>query len=180
MPSSRILGSFAILCYAIHASAHLTRGEPQDLLWACHVAAVLVGFGLVTGSATLNAIGLLWSCFGTPLWILDLATGGEWIPTALLTHAAAIAFGLTGVQRLGMPRGAALTALAAYLPLWAITRAVTPPWANVNVAFSVYQGWQKWFTSYPRYSAMLLALALLTFVIAQQLLLWLSARERVA
>jgi hypothetical protein len=171
-----IAGAAAIVCYGVHAAFHLSRGEPQDLLWACHIAALLVGVGLLIRSADLNAIGLLWSSFGTPLWILDLATGGEWIPTALLTHGAALAFGVYGIRRLGLPRAAAVKATAAFVPLWAITRAVTPPWANVNVAFSVYQGWEHTFTSYPPYFAMLLGLAFATFMIVERALAFAIAR----
>jgi len=168
--STAIAGCIAILCYAVHAAFHLSRGEPQDLLWACHIAALLVGFGLLFRSAELNAIGLLWSSFGTSLWILDLATGGEWIPTALLTHVGALAFGILGVRWLGMPRHTAVKSTAGFLPLWALTRAVTPPWANVNVAFSVYQGWEHTFTRYPPYFAMLLVIGFATFSIVERLM----------
>ena len=176
----KILGTVAIASYAAHAMVHLSRGEPQDLLWACHIAALLVGIGLVYRSPTINAIGLLWSCFGTPLWILDLATGGEWMPTAFLTHAAALGCGIVGVRRLGMPRAAAVKAVAAFAPLWAVTRAITPQWANVNIAFSVYQGWQRWFTSYPPYFALLIALAATTFAIAEYLLALMAPTEQSA
>jgi len=165
-----IAGAVAILCYGIHAAFHLSRGEPQDLLWACHIAALLVGLGLLFRSAELNATGLLWSSFGTALWILDLATGGEWIPTALLTHVGALAFGILGVRQLGMPRHAAFKATAAFVPLWALTRAVTPAWANVNVAFSVYQGWERTFTSYPPYFAMLIVIGFATFSVVERLM----------
>ena len=176
----KILGIVAVASYAAHAAVHLSRGEPQDLLWACHIATLLVGIGLVFRSPAMNAIGLLWACFGTPLWILDLATGGEWMPTAFLTHAAALVCGVIGVRRLGMPRAATFKAMAAFAPLWAVTRAVTPAWANVNVAFFVYQGWQRWFTSYPTYFAMLLGLALTTFMVAEYLLALLARTERSA
>jgi hypothetical protein len=175
-----ILGATALACYAALAAVHLSRGEPQDLLWACHLAALLVGFGLLFRSPTMNAVGVLWSSFGTPLWALDLATGGEWIPTALLTHAAAIVIGVIGVRHLGLPRLAALKAMVAYLALWALTRAVTPPWANVNVAFAVYQGWQRWFTSYPSYFVMLLALGLAALMTAEYLLARFARLERTA
>ena len=107
---------------------------------------------------------------GTPLWLLDLATGGEWFPTAVLAHVSGVVIGFVGVQRLGLPRRVAFKALAAYVPLWALTRAVTPPSANVNVAFSVYQGWQTWFTSYPAYFVMLLGFGLVTLIAAEQML----------
>ena len=174
------LGTVAVASYATHAVVHLARAEPQDLLWACHIAALLVGIGLLCASPTLNAIGLLWSCYGTPLWILDLATGGEWIPTALLTHLSGLVIGFIGVRRLGLPRHAAWKAMAAYGLLFLATRALTPPGANVNLAFSVYQGWQRWFASYPLYLAMLLVLGMGTFLVAEHLLAPLARRERAA
>jgi hypothetical protein len=111
---------------------------------------------------------------------VHLSRGGEWIPTAVLTHVGALVIGLIGVRRLGLPRGAAIKATAAFVPLWALTRVVTPPWANVNVAFSVYQGWQAWFASYPPYFAMLIAFGLVTFVVAEQLLALVAGVRRTA
>ena len=175
---SEILGAIAIASYAIHAAVHLSRGEPHDLLWMCHIAALLVGCGLLCRWPTANVIGFLWSCLGTPLWILDLATGGEWFPTAVLTHGSGVIIGFAGVQRLGLPRRAAFKAIAAYVPLWALTRAVTPPSANVNVAFSVYEGWQTWFRSYPPYFVMLLGFGLVTFIAAEQMLALIHRTKR--
>ena len=178
LPRSEVLGAIAIASYVIHAAVHVARGEPQDLLWACHIAALLVGLGLLCRWPNAIVVGFLWSCFGTPLWLLDLATGGEWFPTAVLTHFSGVVIGLVGVQRLGLPRGAAVKAMAAYVPLWALTRAVTPPWANVNVAFSVYQGWQTWFKSYPPYFVMLLGVGLVTFIAAEQMLALIGRTKR--
>ena len=169
-PSSKVLGAIAIASYVIHASVHLSDGNPHHLLWMCHIASLLVGFGLLFGWADANVVGFLWSSFGTPLWILDVATGGQWYSTAVLTHGSGVIIGFIGVQRLGLPRAAAFKAVAAYVPLWALTRAVTPPSANVNVAFSVYEGWQTWFTSYPPYFVMLLGFGLVTFIAAEKML----------
>jgi len=154
----RALGIVAFLCYAIHGAVHVLRGTPYDLLWGCHIAALLVGFGLLLRNPTLNAIGFLWSCLGLPLWIIDIATGGEFIPTSPLTHLGAFFLGFYGVRRMGMPRGAAIKALAAMAALWAICRAVTPPAANVNLAFRVHEGWEAYFPSYALYFAMLLVI----------------------
>jgi hypothetical protein len=178
--STKVLGLLAIACYGIHAATHLGRGEPQDLLWACHIAALLVGIGLLTGSATLNVIGLLWSCFGTPLWLLYLLTGGELIEASFLTHGAALILGTIGVRRLGMPRAAAWKATAAFALLWIATRALTPRSANVNLAFSVYDGWESWFPSYPIYLAMLLVLGFAALALAEYLFALVAPRERAA
>ena len=101
------LAALAIVFYIVHGVVHLHRGEPYDLLWGCHLAALLVAAGLLLRNATLNAIGLLWACFGLPLWILDALTGGELMPTAALTHLGALLIGIYGVRLLGMPRGSA-------------------------------------------------------------------------
>jgi hypothetical protein len=155
----RALGLVALLCYAIHGAVHLSRGAPYNLLWSCHIAALLVGFGLLLRNPTLNAIGFLFSCLGLPLWLIDLATGGEFIVTSPLTHLGAFVLGFIGVRKLGMPRGAAVKALAALAGLWAICRVVTPPAANVNLAFRVHHGWEAYFPSFALYSAMLLVIA---------------------
>jgi hypothetical protein len=168
----RSLGLIPLAGYAIHAAVHLQRGEPYDLLWACHIAAILVGFGLLLRNPTLNAIGLLWSCFGLPLWLLDLATGGEFILTSPLTHIGAFACGIAGIRALGMPRHAAMKGLAAFAALWLLCRLVTPPAANVNLAFRVQPGWERYFSTYSLYFAVLFGGAALTFSLAQ----WLFGR----
>ena len=179
-PRSEVLGAIAIASYVIHASVHLSNGNPHHLVWMCHIASLLVGFGLLCRSPNANVIGFLWSCFGTPLWILDLATGGEPYVTAALTHGSGVIIGFIGVQRLGLPRAAAVKAVAAYVPLWALTRAVTPPSANVNVAFSVHGGSQTWFTSYPPYFVMLLGFGLVTFIVIEKMLSLTRRTQRAA
>lgn len=164
----RTLAFSAVMFYAIHAFVHLRRGEPYDLLWGCHLAVLLVAAGLWLRSATLNAVGLLWSCFGLPIWLLYTFTGGEFMPTATLTHVGAFAIGIFGVRLLGFPRGGAWKALAAYVALWGLTRVVTPESANINLAFHVHPGWEQPFGSYPVYFATLLAAGTLTFLTAEQ------------
>jgi len=176
----RRLSVVAFLCYAIHATVHLRRGTPHDLLWACNVAVLLVGFGLLLRNATLNAIGLLWSCFGMSLWFLDLATGGEFMLTSVLTHFSSFALGIAGVRALGMPRYAAMKALGAFAVLWMVCRAVTPPAANVNLAFRVHPGWEAYFATYPLYIASLLVTAAVVFMIAQRLLARVARPEAAA
>jgi hypothetical protein len=159
----------AIACYGAHASVHLWRGEPYDLLWGCHLAVLLVAAGLLLRNATLNGVGVLWSCFGLPIWLLYTFTGGEFMPTATLTHLGALIIGTTGVRILGWPRGAAWKAMAGYVALWIMTRLATPETANINLAFRVYPGWEGRFATYPLYFATLFFLGVAIFTIADAL-----------
>ena len=165
----RWLAFVAIAFYVLHALVHLSRGEPYDLLWGCHLALLLVAAGLLMNNASLNAIGLLWSGFGLPIWLIYTFTGGEFMPTAALTHLGAFVIGIYGAGQLGIPRGSAWQALAAYLALWALTRAITPENANINLAFSVWPGWEDRFPTYPIYFATLLVSGAFTFAITEVL-----------
>lgn len=164
----RALGIVPIAAYVIHAAVHLLRGEPYDLLWACHIAALLVGVGMLTRNATLTAIGFLWSCTGGVLWIIDLSTGGELIPTSILTHVSAFACGWIGVRKLAMPPEATRKALGAFGLLWIVCRVVTPPSANVNLTSHVHPGWEQHFISYPFYFFVLLLVGGAIFKLAER------------
>jgi hypothetical protein len=108
--------------YAIHAGRHLVLGHPEDALWACHLGALLVGLGWLRNGALVNAIGCFWLAMGDVLWCIDLAAGGELLPTSLLTHVGDLALGILGVARMGIPRFAWLWTLAGFGVLQLVCR----------------------------------------------------------
>jgi hypothetical protein len=163
----RSLGGLALGCYAIHVGSHLYHGRPADSLWGCHVACLLVAVSAFTRRATPAAIGVLWLCFGNPLWLLDVATGGELLPTSLLTHVGGFALGLLLLKRLGFPPGSWWQATLAFLGLLGLTRLVTPRAANVNLAFAVASGWERTFPSYPLYLLLMVSAGTATFFTAE-------------
>src|SRR5689334_15091168 len=90
-PFDRPLLALAIVSlgfYVIHASSHIRRGTPGDLLWACNVAVPMLVVGCLVGASRdvrarrriaspLCAVALSWLAYGLPLWLLDIATGGD-------------------------------------------------------------------------------------------------------
>lgn len=168
----RWLGAAAIAGYAVHAGGHVLAGRWEDALWACHLGALLVGMGLLAGRPLPNAVGFLWLCVGDVLWGLDLASGGELIPTSLLTHVVGLVLGGVGVARMGMPLTASPTALVGFLALQLLSRYATPPTTNLNLAHAVWPGWESTFPSYWPYQAMLLSIGFAGFVLVQ----WLARR----
>jgi hypothetical protein len=149
----KTLGLAALGFYAIHAGFHLLHGRPEELLWMCHLGAALVGIGLLSFSATLNGIGTLFLSAGMPLWVMYLAGGGDFYPTSCFPHLGGLAIGLYGVRRLGLTSGTWWKALVALITLILICRLVTPPRANVNVAFATYPGMETVFPSHLLYLA---------------------------
>jgi hypothetical protein len=161
-------GLLALAFYAVHTVHHLRHHQPENALWACHLASVLVGAGLVFRSPSANAIGFLWLVLGVPLWLTDLAGGAPFLATSLLTHVGGFVLALYGLALLGMPEHAWWKAIVAFVALQQVTRVLTPPAANVNLAFAVWPGWEGRFASYRSYEAMLVAAGLVGFFVVER------------
>jgi hypothetical protein len=162
------LGVLALGFFAAHGGYHLLHGRPHDVLWICTVAPALVGVGLLGSWPAWVGVGVLWLVAGLPLWLLDLAGGGEFLPTSLLTHLGGLGVGLYGLWRLGLPAGVWWKAFLGLAVLQQLCRWLTPRAANVNLAFTVHPGWESWFPSY-RWSWLALAgLLLVVFFALEQ------------
>jgi hypothetical protein len=162
-------GGAAIACWAIHAFHHVTRGSAHDLLWACNVAVPLLGAGLLAGARVPCAVALLWLSFGTPIWVLDLATGAGLIVTSPLVHVVAPAIGADAMRRIGWPSHAWQWASAAIVALLGVSRVVGSPGPNVNLAFRIHPGWERQFGSHTLLLAVLLAASTLVFFLVDRL-----------
>jgi hypothetical protein len=164
------LGLLALAFYAVHCAWHVRQGHPENVLWACHLAAAVVGVGLLGGWPTCVAVGVTWLAVGVPLWLIDVATGGEFTPTSVLTHLGGLVVGLIGLWQLGMPAGVWWKALLGLAALQQLCRWVTLPEENVNVAFSVYPWMKAYFSSYWLYYAVMVLLFGALYFVAEVVL----------
>jgi len=144
----RWLGLLGILFYVVHAAQLIGRGETADLLWACLLGSLGVGFGMLLLRPLLNGIGFLWLGVGVFFWILYLAGGGELLVTSPLTHVGGLLLGWVGIRRLGLPRQLWWKASVPLALVHVLSRFLTPPQANVNLAFSIHPGWEPYFPSH--------------------------------
>ena len=131
------LGCLAILFYVVHGIFQFGRGDAANLLWACHVADLCVGLGLLCRIRWLHSMGLLMLLAGSPLWALNLLLGGPFLPTTLLTHIGGLAIGLAGLFFFGPPRHDWHKALLLFVVLLVASRLGTPVVLNVNLAFAL-------------------------------------------
>jgi hypothetical protein len=166
----RRLGVLAILAYAAHGANMAAHGFPENLLWTCHLGALLCGVGLLLAAPTWNLIGVLWLSIGTPLWLFNLWLGGSVVWTSLLTHLGGLAIGVVGSRELPPPRPAWWKALVLLLPLHWISRWVVPDGTNVNFANGTWGGFETHFPSDAAFLAAILAACGLTFFSVEALL----------
>ncbi|MCK5055565.1 MAG: hypothetical protein KAT34_02850 [Candidatus Aminicenantes bacterium] len=175
-----ISGIPAICFYLIHAVYLFIRGEdPGNLLWACHLGAIAVGFGLILRLPALISTGVLWLGLGNIMWMLYLFGKGEFIVTSVLTHLGGIIIGIIGVYKTGMVKLSWLRALVGLAALQHLCRWITPAEENVNLAFRVHEGWEKLFPSYGWYLVVLLLLAGTLFFLMEHAFRLLSSRSRI-
>lgn len=151
------LGALSIAFYLIHGSYWIFwRGQPENLLWVCHMASCLIGLALIFQLPRVAAIGCCWLSLGTPLWTMDVLLGGEFLPTSMGTHIGGLAIGVIAVRILGMPKWSWLTAWLGLGAVQQLCRWITPASTNVNTAFRVWAGWEQ---TFPRYAVFWLLLA---------------------
>jgi hypothetical protein len=145
------LGMTALVLYAIHEIAYVLRGQPENGLWTCNVGLIAVGVGLLIPSAICNAVGTFWMTAGFPLWIVYMLTAvdGEW--TSILTHIGGLILGYIGIRRQGLPSPTWAYAILALAGLILVSHPLTSPAQNVNFSHGVYEGAQRFFSSYWTY-----------------------------
>ncbi len=165
-----VLGALALASFLVHNTNHVLRGETYDLLWVCNVAPLLLAIGCVLRRPGPTAIATLWLFYGTPVWLVDLATGAGIILTSVLPHLLCPVVGVVALRELGLPRHAWLRASAALVVLMIATRLVTPPTANVNLVHGIWRGWEPVFKTHALYLAFGLSTSALTYFIGERLL----------
>jgi hypothetical protein len=162
----KIAGALALVFYAIHAIVYYAfiARMPEGALWACHVGCAVVGIGCLSRRSLVVSVGTLWLVYGSAVWLIDLASGSNLIPTSLCTHVGGVLVAAYAVRTLGWTRGASLVATVALFALLGVTRLVTPPRSNINLVFSVTPGWEQRFPRYSTYFLFLFVTAFLVFI----------------
>lgn len=163
-------GVVALSCAVVHDGNHLNRGSGHDVLWACNVAVPMIAAGCFGGWPILCAVGLLWLCFGTPIWVVDLMTGANMIATSPLVHGVAPAVAVLALLRTGWPRRAWAVASLLSVALLVFSRIVGSPDPNVNLAFRVHQGWEQHFHSHALFLLLLVAVSSVMFFLLDRFL----------
>jgi len=145
----RWLGLAVMVALAAHAWGW--RDHLAVMLWSCHVASLVLAMGLLMNWPWAVGAGFLFHlAIGLPAWAIEVAvTRGtfgapqiDWqtLGTSILLHVLTPVAGVIYVWRRGLKqaRRSVLLAWALYLAMLAISRWLTPPAMNVNLAHAVW------------------------------------------
>lgn len=147
------MAPLAIVFYVSHAIELLSIGPAADLLWSCNVASVVVCYGLLRQSAKWNALGCFMFCLGNNFWFVDLAAGGEFLWTSLLTHFGVFSLSIIAMKKLGLPSGTWWRTVVFMAFLTLVSSWIGPyyPELNINTANALPKGFEHWYPSHGGY-----------------------------
>ncbi len=157
----RLLGTLPLLFFLARFWASYEEGAVANILWLCHFSNLTLAIGLLFSWRFWVRLSAPWLAIGFPLWLWNISVLGIGTLTTLGTHVGGAIIGLIALSQIGIERRTWIYAGGWYFFLQTLSRAVTAPALNVNIAHSYYFGWETMFVNYWLYW---LAITLMTLL----------------
>lgn len=126
------------------------EGLLPEVLWSCHPAALLVGFGLLLGWARgVEVGGLFLAGPGLVGYVIELAVARTTAWPSFVVHALGPLVFVMYVRRAGLRPSAKYLAGGYYYVMMACSRLLTPPALNINMAFGPYRAVAPYYGAWP-------------------------------
>jgi hypothetical protein len=148
---NRWLGLIPLALFVIRLLDYVKWKTPEQMLWSCHLANLLLAVGLFFTFPLALRVGSLWAILGLLPWAIDMAATRIIWPVSWLSHLGGAGLGFWVFYQLRADRATWWQALLWFLGLQQVSRLTTKPELNVNVAHRAYGAAQSWFTSYGQY-----------------------------
>lgn len=151
----RVLGTVLLLHFLAVCAVKIGCGLAGEILWMSHIGLLLTAYGLLSNRPLLLATALVDVLVLHGLWLADFlvwratgafplgvtrylvtATGWTWLATAHHFYLVPLLLALVRRRAVRAPE-TLLAAIAMYLLLTVLSRALVPPALNVNFAYGV-------------------------------------------
>ena len=118
------------------------------MLWMCNIGNLLLALGLFFYNRWLMRIAIIWTIPGLIIWFIYVVLAWGVFLTSTLAHVGGLAVGMFVLRKIGMDRRTWLYAFGWYLAVQFLSRLVTAPELNVNLAHKIQPGWEHLFGAY--------------------------------
>jgi len=162
----RLLGILPLLFFVAQAIHYWRIHQLGHLLWMCNIGNVVLALGLFLEKPLLVRLAAVWTIPGLIIWFFYVVLAWGAFVTSTLAHVGGIAVAAVALKTYRMDRSAWRYAFGWSLLVQLLSRFVTAPDLNVNLAHAVQPGFER---TFPSYWMFWLALTLATAV-----MLWLS------
>ena len=175
----RLLGILPLLFFLARVIEYVFVAKtPEHILWSCHISNLMMAIGLFCAWPWLIRIAVFWQILGLPPWVLDMIANKDITLISIFTHLGGFIVAIVAIRQARAKLWSWIPSLVYFVILQQITRLLTEPtiYTNVNVAHFAYGQWVS-FSSYWKYWVVNTALAAVTLLIIEFVLLQLFPRE---
>ena len=144
----RLLGFLPLIFFLAQVVHYARYGGLGNLAWMCNVGNLLLAIGLFLNHKELIRAAAIWTIPGLVIWFWFVWLNGSTPLSSTLAHVGGVIVAMIVLRRVRMDRIAWLYALAWYLFMQLVSRTVTSPDLNANVAHHIQTGWENRFSSF--------------------------------
>lgn len=144
----RALGFLPLAFFLAQAIHYWRINQLGHMMWMCNIGNLILAVGLFLNHALLIRVAVIWMVPGMLVWVVYVLLAWGLFLTSTLAHVGGLLVGLIAIRRVGNDRWAWAYALAWYLVVQGLSRLLTAPELNVNVAHTVESGWRQSFDAY--------------------------------
>lgn len=144
----QLVGVLPFLIFFSRLIQYISVNTPDWILYSCHVSTLLLGIGMVSGSAWAIRVAAIWLVIGLPMWIIDAwLTHVIWF-ASVYSHIGGFALALYAISKVRATGRSWPPALLWFVGLQLLTRFTTRPDLNVNFAHAPYELFKSTYGGY--------------------------------
>jgi hypothetical protein len=167
----RLLGLLPLFFFLAQGDHYWRIDQLGHLLWMCNIGNLLFAMGLFLENRVVVRLAAIWTIPGLLVWFIYVVLAWGMFLTSTLAHVGGLIVAMFALRKYRMDRTAWRWAFGWYLVIQLLSRFVTPPDLNVNLAHAIQPGWEQAFQSYWAFW-LTLTLVALVFLWLSGFLLW--------
>jgi hypothetical protein len=144
----RLLGLLPLLFFLAQGVHYWRIDQLGHMLWMCNIGNLVLAVGLFLEKPLFVRVSALWTIPGLLVWFLYVVLAWGVFLTSTLAHVGGIAVAAIALSSYRMDRNTWRYALGWMVVMQVVSRFLTAPELNVNLAHAVQPGWERAFTSY--------------------------------
>ena len=143
-----LLGVLPLIFFLAQGIHYWRINELAHMFWMCNIGNLLLAIGLFFNQRQLMRIAIIWTIPGLLIWFIYVVLSWGVFFTSTLAHVGGLIVGMVVLRKIGMTRNVWLYAFGWYLAVQLLSRLLTAPRFNVNLAHQIQPGWDSIFGSY--------------------------------